>query len=158
MVTTVSPVKTVKQIEMSFGMGIHGRHGDPDLPPEEAFFSARDAMLTRYMMSLRVLPSVRLLCHKPILYRNDWTNRAVFFGMGLPSTYPILCCKEIWVSSKPWVLPSGTLSQTPDFNFATASRSRCQQISSSTLSTVEFVDDTYTTVMAVYYKSINSNS
>ena len=38
MVTTVSPVKTVKQIEMSFGMGTHGRHGDPDLRPEEAFF------------------------------------------------------------------------------------------------------------------------
>ena len=86
MVTTVSPVKTVKQIEMSFGMGTHGRHGDPDLRPEEAFFSARDAMLTRYMMS--VLPSVRLLCHKPILYRNDWTNRAVFLAWGFLPPIP----------------------------------------------------------------------
>jgi len=38
---------------------------------------------------------------------------------------------------------TGTLSQTPDLvNFATASRSRCQQNSSSS----EFVDDTCTTV------------
>jgi len=44
------------------------------------------------------------------------------------------------------VLLSGTLSQTPDLeNFATASRSSCQQHSSSS-STVQLVDDTYTTV------------
>jgi len=49
------------------------------------------------------------------------------------------------VSPKVRVLPSGILSQTPDLeNFATASRFRCQQNSSSS-STVEFVDDTYTT-------------
>ena len=47
--------------------------------------------------------------------------------------------------SKIRVLPSGTLSRTQDIeNFATASRSRCQQHASS--STVELVDDTYTTV------------
>jgi len=41
-------------------------------------------------------------------------------------------------------LSSRTLSQTPDLeNFATASRSRCQQNSSST---VELIDDTYTTI------------
>ena len=43
-------------------------------------------------------------------------------------------------------LPSGTLSPTLDLDiFATASRLRCQQHSSS-LSTVQLFDDTYTTV------------
>ena len=50
------------------------------------------------------------------------------------------------LSYKITVLPSGNLSQTLDIeNFAAASRSRCQQISSLT---VELVDDTYTTVDA----------
>jgi len=45
---------------------------------------------------------------------------------------------------------AGTLSKTPDIeNFATASRSSCQQHSSSS-STVEFVDDTYTTIDESY--------
>ena len=62
---------------------------------------------------------------------------------GLPSTYPRLCYKEIWVGPSPKirVLLSKTLSQTLDF--ATASRSLCQQHSSSSSSTVEFVSDTY---------------
>ena len=65
----------------------------------------------------------------------------------LPSTYPTLCYKKIWVSQKTGVLSFETLFQTPDLeNFATASRSRCQQNSSSSSSTVELVDDTYTTV------------
>jgi len=64
----------------------------------------------------------------------------------LPSTYPPLCCKEIRVSPKIKVLGFGTLSRTSDLeNFATASRSRCQQHSSSS-STVELVGDTFTTV------------
>ena len=64
-----------------------------------------------------------------------------------PSAYPTLSYKELWVSPKTKVLPSGTLSQTPDLeDFATASRSRCRQNSSSSSSTVELVDDTYTTV------------
>ena len=53
---------------------------------------------------------------------------------------------EMWVSPKITVRPCGTLSQTPDLeNFATPSRSRCQQNLSSS-STVELVDDTYTTI------------
>ena len=32
----------------------------------------------------------------------------------LLSTYPALCCEEIQVSTKIMVLPSGTLSHTPD--------------------------------------------
>ena len=39
-----------------------------------------------------VCPSV---CHKPVLYRKDRTNRAGFFAWRLLSTYPTLCCKEI---------------------------------------------------------------
>ena len=54
---------------------------------------------------------------------------------------------EIWVSAKIMVLPSGNLSKTLDLeNFATASRSRCQQNSPSSSSTVELVDNTYTTI------------
>ena len=64
-----------------------------------------------------------------------------FSARRLPSTYPTLCYKEISVSPKLWLLPSGTLSQTQDLEiFATASRSRCQQNSLSS-STVELVDD-----------------
>jgi len=92
---------------------------------------------------LSVRPSVR---HKPVLYLNDWTNRAHglwhrgFFHLSLH------CCKEIRVPPKIGVLSSGTLPQTLDLkNFARASRSRCQQHSSSS-TTVEFVDDTCTTV------------
>ena len=81
-------------------------------------------------------------------------------GIGLPSTDPTLCYKEICVSPKISVLPSGTLSQTSDLeNFATASRSRCQQL-------VVVVDDGRACwrrlydnqrVVAVYYTSINCN-
>ena len=56
----------------------------------------------------------------------------------LHSTYPTLWYKDIWVSPKIRVVPSGLE------NFASASRSRCQQNSLSL--TVEFVDDTYRTV------------
>jgi len=66
----------------------------------------------------------------------------------LPSTYPTLSYEKILVSPRIGVLPSGTLSETLNLeNFATASRSHCQQnLSSSSSSTVELVDDTYTTV------------
>jgi len=61
-------------------------------------------------------------------------------------TYSTPCCKEIWVSPKIRVLSSRTLCETSDLeNFTTASRSRCWNWSSSS-STVELVDDTYTTV------------
>jgi len=50
-------------------------------------------------------------------------------------------------SPKIRVLPSGTCAQTPHLeNFATASPSCCQQNLSSSSSTVEFVDDTYTPI------------
>ena len=65
------------------------------------------------------------------------------FGIEAFFTYPALCYNEIRVSPKIRVLSSGTLPQTLDLKkFATTSQSRCQQNSS----TIEPVDDTYTTV------------
>ena len=50
------------------------------------------------------------------LNESDW-----FLALELPSAYPTLCYKEIQVSSKIQVLPSGTMLETQDFeNFATA--------------------------------------
>ena len=71
------------------------------------------------------------------LYGSNW-----FLSWRLSITYAIQkrCCKKIRVSLKVRLLISGTVSQTLDLeNFATASRSRCQQNSS----TVQLVDDTY---------------
>ena len=94
-------------------------------------------------------PSARLSVRLSVTSRYcvETTGRIeVVFGMEILSTYLTLWYKEMWVSPKITVLPCGTLSQTLDLdNFATASRSRCQQHSSSS-STVEFVDDTYTTI------------
>ena len=68
-----------------------------------------------------VHPSVR---HKPVLYRNDWTNRAVWHGGFLPTILHCLVRKL----KKIRTLRSGTLYHTLDFeNFATASRSCGQQ-------------------------------
>jgi len=108
-------------------------------------------MLARYRLSLCVRLFVRLLVRlaqagvvSKRLDESSW-----FWHGGFLSPIPH-CVIRTFVVLR--LLPSGTLSQTPDLeNFATASRSRCQQNSSS--STVEFVDDTYT----IIYKSINCN-
>ena len=76
------------------------------------------------------------------------TTRRIELGFGMQAftTYHTLCYNGTLVSLKIRALRSVTLLQTLDFkNFATC-RSRCQQHSSSSLSTVEFVDDTYTTI------------
>jgi len=89
---------------------------------------------------LSVRPSV---CHKPVLYRNDWTNRVVFWHGGF---HPLIshCVIRKFRYLQNRLLPSVTLSQASYFiDFATASRPRCQQNSSS--STVKLVADTYTT-------------
>ena len=106
-------------------------------PGQLQWFLPRDAMLARYTLSSCVRPSV---CPSQAA-----TGRIeLVLSWRFPSTYLTLFYNEIWVSPEICVLPSGTLSQTPDLeNFATTSRSRCQQNSSST---VELVDDTYTTV------------
>ena len=108
----------------------HTTEGMPGLQVSTAIsaiiFLPRDAMLAP-VYAVVPCPSVR----RPSVTSRcciETTGRIeLVFGVGLPSTYPTLCSKEIWLSPKIRVLPSGTLSQTPDLeNFATASRSRCQ--------------------------------
>ena len=64
------------------------------------------------MLSPRVRLSVRLSQAGIVSKRPD--DSSWFLAWRLPSTYPALCYKEIWVSPKIRVLSSGTLSQTPD--------------------------------------------
>ena len=52
--------------------------------------------------------------HTPVLYRNGCTDRANFFAYRFLSKYATLCFREIRVSPKVRLLPSGTLSQTLD--------------------------------------------
>jgi len=78
-------------------------------------------MLARYLLSSCVRLSVR---HTPVLYLNDWTNRA---GFGIEASFHLsyVVLQEIRVSPKIRVLPSETLHQTSDLeNFAASSRSR----------------------------------
>jgi len=116
------------------------------LPCCIAHLLPRDATLERSTLSSCVRLSVCLSVTSR--YCTKTTGRIeLVFVIGLPSTYPTLCYKEMWVSPKTRVLASGTLSQTPDLkNCATASRSHRQQNSSSSSSTVELVDDTYRTI------------
>ena len=99
------------------------------------------------VFAVTLCPSVHPSVTSRYSIETTWRIERVFGTWRLPSTYPTLSYKEMCVSPKIRILPSGALSQTSDLqNFATASRSRCQQNSSSSPSTVEFVDDTYTTV------------
>ena len=104
-------------------------------------------MQARYMLSSFIRLSVRLSVTSR--YCNKTTGRIelLFLAWRLPSTYSRLW-GNLGVSPDIRVLRFGTLSQTFDLeNFATASRSHCQQnSSSSSSSTVELVDNTYTTV------------
>jgi len=88
-----------------------------------------------------VCPSV---CHKPVLYGNDWTNRAFFWRGGFLPPIPHCIVRNLGISKIGYFLwnffPNSGLRI-----FATASRSGCQQKSSSS-STVELVDDAYTTI------------
>jgi len=60
--------------------------------------------------------SVLCICHKSVFYRN---RIICFFAWGLLSTSPTLCFKEIQLSTKITVLPSGTFLLTPGLeNFA----------------------------------------
>jgi len=107
-----------------------------------SFFTARRYISAVY--AVVACPSVGLSQAGVVSKRLD--KSSWFLALRLLSTHLTLCYKEMWVSPKIRVLPSGILSRTQYFkNFATASRSRCQQNSLSS-STVELVDDTYTTV------------
>ena len=72
-------------------------------------FYPRDSVLARVgSLAMALCPSV-CVCHKSVFYRNGWKNGADFWHDHL--TYPTLYFKEIRVSSKIGVLPSGTLLQ-----------------------------------------------
>ena len=66
-------------------------------------FYPHDAMLAWVLAVVLCLS----ICHKSVLNRNGWTNRAGIWKLLL--TYPTLSCKEIWVFTKIRVLRSGTL-------------------------------------------------
>jgi len=93
------------------------------------------------VMCPSVCPSVR---HRPVLYRKDRTRttQAGFWRRGvLPPVTRCVIRKFVYLPRLD--MPSRTLSQTSDLeNFATTSRPRCEQNSSSSST----VDDTYTTV------------
>ena len=60
------------------------------------FRFTRNAMLARHMLSSCVRPSVRLsVRRKPVLYRNEWTNRAGFWQVDLIPPPTLLTNKEI---------------------------------------------------------------
>ena len=93
-----------------------------------------DALISQFNFSLNIFYRATLFavitCRsvRPSVtsrYCIETTGRIeLVFGMKA-SFY--LCCKEIRVSPEIRVLPSGTLSETPDLdNFATESRSRCR--------------------------------
>jgi len=97
-------------------------------------------MLARYMLCV-VCPSVRpSVRHKPVLYRNDLTDRGGFgTGASFDLHHTVLEGNSDNFKNT-GILLSGSLSQTRDLeNFAVASRWLCQQNSS----TVELVDRTY---------------
>jgi len=93
--------------------------------------------------------------HKPVLYRNYWTNRAGFFFAGrLTSTYPTLCCKESLVSPKFgsyfWDCPKlRTWKFSPRQVDRVVNKTRRRR---SNLLTTPIRQPV---VMAVYYKSVN---
>ena len=69
-----------------------------------------DAMLARYMLSSCVLLSVRPSQAGIVSKHQD--ESSWYLAQWLPSTYPTLCYKDIYVSPKITVLPAGTLSRT----------------------------------------------
>ena len=75
-------------------------------------FTARPRASAVYVVIM--CPSVRLCVrHKPVLYRNDWTNRAGFWDRGFLS--PIAHGVTITFGYlQNGALSSGTLSQTPE--------------------------------------------
>jgi len=73
-----------------------------------ARFLPRDAMLARYLLCPSVRPSQAGIVSKR-LDESRW-----FLARRLPSAYPTLCYKEIYVYPEIWVLPRGTFTQTPD--------------------------------------------
>jgi len=62
-------------------------------------FLAVKVLLPRAVYAVVVCPSVRLsvrlsVCHKPVLYRNDWTNRAGFWHGGFLPPVPLCVIRK----------------------------------------------------------------
>ena len=103
---------------------------------EKTRFLPRDAIYASAVYAFVACPSVRLSITSRYFIETTGRIELGFLQGGFLSPVPH------WVVRK-----YGHLSRTPGFqNFATVSRSRCQQHSSSSSSTVELVDDTYTTI------------
>ena len=85
------------------------------------------------MLASCVRPSVCLsVCHKPVLYRNYWTNRAGFFLQGgLLPPIPHCVVRKVWYLQN-LGLTSGIVPNSGLGNFRHGK-------------SVELVDDTYTT-------------
>jgi len=114
----------------------------PSLKP--GAFLPSDALLARYLLSSCVRPSACPSQAGIISKRLD--KSSWFVAWRLPFTYPTVCFKEFGYLQKLGYFP---LEHCPKLRTSTmdaASRSRCQQNSSSSSSMVEFVDDTYTTI------------
>ena len=115
------------------------RHQSHQSHQKSCLFSLwlHDAILARYLL-FRVFVSSSV-CHKlPVLYRNSMDESSWFLTRKLASTYPT--CRKFGCLQKWGYFP---LSRSPDLeNFATASRSRCQQKSSTVelLTTATTVD------------------
>ena len=91
----------------------------------------------RPFVRLSVRPSVR---HKPVFYRNDWTNRAgISHGGFLPPIPHCVVRKYGYRQNSRYFLQTQKISPGVD-------RVVNKNSSSSSSTTVEFVDDTYTTV------------
>jgi len=83
------------------------------------FFTARRYASAVYAVVAfpSVRPSIRLSQAGIVQKRLDESSWVLAWKLN--STYPTLCYKEIWVSTKIRILLSGTLSQTQDLeNFA----------------------------------------
>ena len=93
------------------------------------------------------------VCHKSQKLSKRPNELSWVWALELSSTYPTLCCMEIWVLSKIRALLSGTLSQILDLeNFAMASRSYCQQNSSVADASYSWTHLQYS---SVYYTSVH---
>ena len=105
-------------------------HDAPDRYNMAAIFTAAALCL-----SLRVCLSV---CQKSVFYRNWWTHRTSSWHVGF--LRPTLYSATLRVSPNITVLPSGTLSQTLDFDKFPHGKSI---VSSEKLRTVALVDHTH---------------
>jgi len=89
----------------------------------EAFYPPRAAMLPP-VLAMALCPSVRLCLTQVGVLSKRLNKPSWFLACELPSTHVTLCYKEIRVSPKIRILPSGTLSLTPDLeNFSLVYRS-----------------------------------